>query len=65
MKHISLPITDGGEVTLFINGPISVYSSMKRPNECRVQDGNHNNGGWPIALSRQEVVKRIAALFPG
>jgi hypothetical protein len=60
MKKITLPLVGGTTLTLFIGaGGIAVSSSTKEPNTCRLQDGNHNNGGWHIALSALDTISKI------
>lgn len=62
MKCITLPLTSGNSVTLFIgvNG-LAVVQSVKEPSHCRVIDGLHNNGGWEVKMSREACVKKIQA----
>lgn len=62
MKVVTLPLVSGEDLTLYIGSHhLAVLQSKKEPNQCRIVDGNHNNGGWPIALTAKEAVKRINA----
>lgn len=60
MKLVSLPLTTGGFVSLFIGtGHLAVSDSKKEPGTCHVVDGLHNNGGWHVKLTSSAVVKMI------
>ena len=62
MKSVTLPIVGdkGSKMTFFIGaGHLAVVDSIKEPGTCRLVDGMHNNGGWPIAMTRDALVKLI------
>lgn len=60
MNSITVPLTGGSNLTLFIGvGHLVVTESTGAPNLCTLTDGLHNNGGWKVALPAAEVIKMI------
>jgi hypothetical protein len=63
MKILILPLIGGSEATFFLNTNNLVVIDSKDKKTCTICDGIHNNGGWKIAKSYDEVVKEITRIF--
>lgn len=68
MYKVKLTLTNNTPLTIYFAGTLSVFT-VKDTNteelEIRVMDGNHNNGGWAVKESYDDVIKLIdyAILF--
>ena len=60
MKVIELELKSGEWATFFISGNVTLSTFE---GETRLDDGHHNNGGWRLADSYDEVKYRITKLF--
>ena len=59
MKLLELTLNSGDKITFLVNGTFSVRADEFG---TKVQDGTHNNGGWPVQESYQEVIKKLKEL---
>jgi hypothetical protein len=61
--------TSGGSVVIYFNGNLTVHryvtSMLTGAAEIKVIDGNHNNGGWLVLESYEEVIAKIDAAIAG
>ena len=65
-KSISIPLLNGGEVTLFLNNSskIALVKDDKRGDgRCVLIDELQNNGGWQLDQPYDVVMRRLDALF--
>lgn len=64
MYKITLKLEQNRFVTLYFSSNLTVYESVntnsKEP-EVRVMDGLHNNCGWIVKHTYEEVLKKIDA----
>jgi hypothetical protein len=62
MYSVELTTTDGNKVTIFFSTNLTVVQSKntntKEPETC-VMDGLHNNGGWHVKESYDNVIRAI------
>jgi len=62
MKYIEVELTSGRNLTIFFNNNIAVLdhkSKVRNENYTTVLDGLHNNGGWEVNESYEEVIEKI------
>jgi hypothetical protein len=61
MYHVEFETKQGGEVTIFFTDKVTVqkYRNSDGLDEVCIMDGMHNNGGWKVKGSYQEVVNKI------
>jgi hypothetical protein len=62
MYKVKLTLTDNTPLTIYFAGTLSVVSYKDKDTEkleIRVMDGNHNNGGWSVKESYDDVIKLI------
>jgi hypothetical protein len=62
MYKVNLTLIDGSPVAIYFNNTVTVFTaknSNTKELEVRVMDGNHNNGGWTVRGSYDEVMKLI------
>jgi hypothetical protein len=68
MYKVTLTLTDS-KVTIYFANTLSVCTCRNtntKELETRVMDGNHNNGGWTVQESYDEVINLIdKAIFFG
>lgn len=57
IKSVEFDLTSGNKVTIFLSGTITVQTD--REGQVYVLDGLHNNCGWKVKGSYQEVVQKI------
>jgi hypothetical protein len=63
MNSIELPLVSGGKVLICMANNITVHKN--KDGEVRVLDGLHNNGGWTVKMTYDQVVSKInESLFP-
>ena len=61
MKYVEFETESGGMVTIFFANSLTVqkYRNRDGVDEICVLDGLHNNGGWKVKGTYQEVVDKI------
>jgi hypothetical protein len=62
MYKVQLTLENDSKVTIYFANNLTVCTarnSNSRELETRVMDGNHNNGGWTVQESYDEVIKLI------
>lgn len=61
MNYVDFETKAGGEVTIFFTDKLTVqkYRNRDGVDEICVLDGLHNNGGWVVKDTYQEVVNKI------
>jgi len=62
MYKVKLTLTDNTPLTIYFAGTLSVFTTKDtntKKLEIRVMDGNHNNGGWSVKESYDDVIKLI------
>ena len=52
MKIFNLTLESGKKITVVLSGNATFSDN-------RYQDGTHNNGGWPVKESREEIIQLI------
>ena len=68
MKKITLELQNGGGsnpkryITLFLSGMENLAITDDKDGSS-LNDGRHNNGGWPLKLTQQEIVAQLSELF--
>jgi hypothetical protein len=63
MKYIQLTTRQGGKVTIFISSNANLAVCVGVAKEVTVLDGLHNNGGWQVTESYEEVIAMIQAAY--
>lgn len=58
MKKVSLTHKNGGAITFYI-GSANLTVFRDYTGDVTVMDGIHNNGGWVVQETHEEVLKRI------
>jgi hypothetical protein len=59
MKIIELTSARTGlKIAFFVTGNITV-AEIKEEGKTLLNDGNHNNGGWMVKESYEEVIKKL------
>jgi uncharacterized protein YlzI (FlbEa/FlbD family) len=62
MYKVSLNLANGKPITIYFNNNLVVHLDedyhTQKP-QIRVMDGLHNNGGWIVKESYEEVIKKI------
>ena len=63
MYKVQLTTSSENDVTIYFNNNLTVSSYIDRDGTTKVfvLDGNHNNGGWSIKESYDEVIAKIDA----
>ena len=56
MIIIEVTLESGNKAIIGLNSNFVVYEKNK---SCRIVDGVHNNGGWYVKDSYEEVIKKI------
>jgi hypothetical protein len=63
MYKIELTSISKNSITIYFSGNLTVQSYLKSALtgeiEVIVMDGNHNNGGWTVLESYEEVIAKI------
>lgn len=69
MRYVEFDTVAGGQVTIFFTGNLTVQKYINNERHpagkeldvevVYVLDGLHNNGGWKVKGSYQEVVNKI------
>jgi len=60
MKLIELTLIDGDKINFVIGcGPFSYNENVNGKEHSRVNDGTHNNGGYKIKETVDEITKKI------
>jgi hypothetical protein len=62
MFKVQFTLENDTPLTIYFTGTLSVVTcknSNTRELEVRVMDGNHNNGGWSVQESYDEVIQLI------
>lgn len=57
IRCVEFDLTSGNKVTIFLSGSITVQTDAD--GQVYVLDGLHNNGGWKVKGSYQDVVRKI------
>ena len=58
IKCVELELKYSNEpIAIFLSGTLTVYTD--KDGVVRVEDGHHNNGGWCVKGSYQDVVRKI------
>ena len=57
MRVVEFDLVSGSKVTIFFNTNIAIVHSDE--GQVTVMDGRHNNGGWKVKGSYDEVVSKI------
>jgi len=61
MYYVDFETVSGSQVTIFFNDKVTVHQYRNRDgvDEVCVMDGLHNNGGWKVKGTYQEVVNKV------
>jgi hypothetical protein len=57
MKVVELDLITGSQVTIFFNTNIAIHYNAE--GQVIVMDGRHNNGGWKVKGSYDEVINKF------
>jgi len=62
MKMLSLTLQGSGKrLTIVINGTIAIAESTEK-GHTTITDGTHNNGGWEVKESYEEIITQLEKL---
>jgi len=56
IRSVEFELVSGSLITIFLSGTITVLQSS---GSVYVSDGHHNNGGWEVKGSYNDVVRKI------
>jgi hypothetical protein len=61
MYYVDFETVSGSQVTIFFTDKVTVnqYRNRDGVDEVCVMDGLHNNGGWKVKGTYQEVVNKV------
>ena len=61
MYYVEFDTVSGNQVTIFFTDKVTVqkYRDKDGIDEVCVMDGLHNNGGWKVKGTYQEVVNKV------
>ena len=62
MYKVQFKTLSGSPLTLYFTNTLSVVTAKNSNTdklEVRIMDGNHNNGGWPVDHTYNEVINLI------
>ena len=63
MKLLELTLSNGNPTMFIIDGNFNVTKwDSESGVGCVINDGNHNNGGWKIKESYEDVIAKIKSL---
>ena len=67
MVPVTFKLDGGNKITIFLstNAHFAVLPLKSNPNQCRLIDGLHNNGGWTIDEKYDAVVERLMKYVVG
>ena len=57
IKNVELFLNSGRRITIFLGDTVTVQEG--EDGKVYVIDGRHNNGGWQVAHSYDEAVRKI------
>ena len=61
--HLTLTLAHNGQpLNLFLSGNFAVHHYMDTKDGC-IQDGVHNNGGWHVKETPEEILEQIKQFF--
>ena len=61
MKFIELTLANGDKISFLVGrGPLNIREGEN--GGSKVQEGSHNNGGWPIRESYKKVMEMLKKL---
>ena len=65
MYKVELTLVDSGKpITIYFSNNLTVIPTYHNDGSL-IQDGNHNNGGWTVLESYEEVMKQIDSVLKG